>query len=249
MKTGVLGTVALAALLLVAACGGNSAATQPAGTRVQASQPGQAGAPIDVAAIQAGTTALQTQHDSWQYTTTTYESGTPSFTQTIAGNQQTEPQTAYNATLTREGMPDKRYTRIGDDIWYDDGTGSYVQTTASDSAVVSAYEPYSLDGLAQSAEQQGYQYLPVGEEKVGGVTTMHYRLDPATIDSIVKDMQGVTAADWAADVYLAVDDGSLLRLAWGPKTADDAQLTTGFDWMVTSIDCVCPVDPPAASPS
>ena len=98
----------------------------------------------------------------------------------------------------------------------------------------------------QAATAGNYQFEPVGTETVGGVTTTHYRLQEATIQSIVQNMTGMTTADWAADVYIANADGSLLRIAWGPRSADKAGLTTGVDYTVTAIDCLCPVDPPTA---
>src|SRR4051812_39000448 len=92
MKRGVLN---LAVAGLVAACGGDTPATQAprslgAGSspaRGQASQAGQRGATIDSAGIQAAVTALKTAHDSWQFSITTYESGTPDFSRTVAGTQ------------------------------------------------------------------------------------------------------------------------------------------------------------------
>ena len=86
------------------------------------------------------------------------------------------PQTAVSATLAQAGTADKRYTRIVDDIWYDAGTGTYVQTTAADSAVVSQFEPYYLNNLASAAEVNGYTYAPVGPDTVSGISTVHYRL-------------------------------------------------------------------------
>ncbi len=188
-------------------------------------------------------TALKV-HDSWQFTVTTYESGTPNFSRTIMGTQRTRPQAAVSSTVSQPAKPDERYTRIGDDVWYDTGTGSYTQTTASDSAVISQFEPYQLDGLVQSAVAQGYQFVVVGAEPVSGASTTHYRLLDATVQDIVKNMTGITAAEWAADVWTADADGSLMRIAWGPQSVDKAQLNAGFNYVVTSIDCTCPVDSP-----
>ena len=241
--------LALFAAVLLAACGSGApvsqAPTQAAQpSRAQSTQPGQGGQPIDTAAIQAAVAALKA-HDSWQFTVTTYESGTPNFSRNVTGTQRSNPQAAVSATFSQSGQPDKRYVQIGDDVWYDAGTGSYVQTTASDNAVISQFQPYYLEGLVSSAQGNGYQFQPVGPDTVSAVTTTHYRLADATIQSIVQPMNGLTAADWAADVWIADADGSLMRLAWGPQSVDKAQLQTGFNYVVTSIDCTCPVDPPA----
>ena len=241
--------LAAAAVILVAACGGGSTASQAPSQVAQSSHAsssgGQAGQPVDITGIQAAVAATKA-HDSWQFTTVTYESGTPNYSNNVVGTQRSTPQPAVKTTISRTGMPDKIYIQIGNDVWYDDATGSFVQTTASDNAVIQAFQPYYLDGLAQSAEDSGYEFQPVGPDTVSGVPTMHYRLDDATIQSIVSNMKGMTTADWAADVWIATTDGSFMRLAWGPQSTDKAQLQPGFNYVITSLDCVCPVDPPAA---
>lgn len=245
MKRGVL---AFAAVLFLAACGGNSAATQQPSqaqpSRAQVTQPAQGGDAIDVSGIQAAVAALKA-HDSWQFTVTTFESGTPNFSRTVTGTQRTAPQIAVSASHTVPGSSDFHYIRIGDDVWFDAGQATYTHTTAAEGPnLIVQYEPYYLDGLVQAAEANGYEYEPVGVETVSGVSAMHYRLSADDVDNIVESMTGITAAEWAADVWIAQADGSLMRLQWGPQSVDKAQLNPGFDYVVTSIDCVCPVDPP-----
>ena len=251
MKRGVL---AFAVMLTLAACGGNAPQTQAPGSassqvpqspRSQVTQAAQAGDPIDTAGIQAAVDTLKT-HDSWTFEATGYSSGTPNFQQTITGTQRTKPQPAVSATHNSPNASNFHYIRIGDDIWYDAGQGTYTEVTSADAKnLIAQYEPYYLDGVVKSAQVQGYEYEPVGSETVSGIATTHYRLADATIEQIVESMKGITAADWAADVYISDADGSLIRLAWGPQSVDKAQITMGFNYVVTSIDCSCPVDPPA----
>ncbi len=224
------------AALLVLACGGTAASpAAPTG--------GAQGDQLDTAGIQAAVATLKA-NDSFQFTVTTYESGTPNYSQQIVGTQRSQPQTAVSATFSRSGQGDLRYVQIGNDVWYDAGTGSYTQTTASDTAALSQFQPYYLDGLAQSAQSNDYVFALVGSDTVGGVATKHYRLAESTVQSIVAPMN-LAPADWAADVWISDADGSLQRLSWGPQSVDNAQLQTGFDYVVTAVDCTCPVDPPA----
>jgi len=235
-------------LAAVAACGGTGATTAPTAppsSRAQSSNPAASGGALDVTAVQAAVTALKTGHDSWQFTTTTYESGTPNFSRNVSGTQRVQPDDAVSLTISQAGKPDKRYTRIGTDVWFDTGNGTYTKTKVSDQYVVPQFEPYYLNGLVSAAEVNGYEFNPVGADTVSGVAATHYRLADTFLFGIVANMSNMTPADWAADVWIADADGSLLRLAWGPTSVDKAQLQTGFDYVVTSIDCSCPVNPPA----
>ena len=245
----VLTTLAMTAIaMLSAACGGSSATPAPASVAAASHAPaGSAavgGQTIDVAGIQAAVAALKA-HDSWQFSVTTFEAGTPNFSRLITGTQRTTPSDAVQLTMNQSGQPMKSYVRIADDVWYDAGTGTWNKTTASDNAVISQFEPYYLNGLVNSAESQGYQYQAIGADTIDGVASTHYRLADSFVQDIVKNMNGMTAADWAADVWISTADGSLMRLTWGPQSVDKAQVQAGVDYRITSIDCTCPVDPPA----
>jgi hypothetical protein len=101
----------------------------------------------------------------------------------------------------------------------------------------------------QSATDQDFDFEPVATETISGIATTHYRLSQDDLEKIVENLDDMTTADWAGDAWISDADGSLIQLAWGPQSLDDAQLTTGFKYLVTSIDCACPVDPPTAAPS
>lgn len=59
----------------------------------------------------------------------------------------------------------------------------------------------------------------------------------------VAATMNLTTAQWAADVWIATAGGYLVRLAWGPQTLDTAQIPVGFNYVVTAVDCSCPVAP------
>jgi len=230
----VVGT--LAGVLLLVGCGANPATPSPT------SPPSPS--PESTNLARATVTALTTQHDAWQFTGSTYESGSSKFSRTIAGTQSGSP-TALSLTVTQPGKPDMRYVRLGTDAWYDLGTGSYTATKSSDSYVNLDFQTYFLDSIVGAAETQGYEYRLVGADTVNGVAAMHYRLADQDLQGIVAYMPGITAADWGADIWVDNVDGSLLRLTWGPQAVDKAQLQTGYDYTVTAVDCDCAIRPPA----
>jgi hypothetical protein len=229
----------LTTVLLLAACGANEATTSPTtppATLAQNANPAL-----------AAVNALKTQHPTWQYTVTTYELGSPNFSRTIAGTEKTTPPTAVQFTVSQSAKPDLRYVRLGTDIWYDTGTASYTRSKADDQYVNADFQSYYMDSIVGAAESAGLDFETVGAETVSGVATTHYRLTDSAIAGMVANMTDVTPDDLAADMWVSDADGSLMRLAWGPKSLEKAQPQTGFDYVVTSLDCNCPVKPPAAS--
>ena len=227
----------LAGVLLLVGCGPNTATLSPT---VRPSP-----SPESTNLAQAAVTALTTQHDAWQFTATTYESGSPNRSRTIAGTQSDRSPTALSLTVTQLGKPDMRYVRLGTDIWYDSGTGSYTKSKASDNYVNLDFQTYFFESIVGAAEVQGYEYQSVGADTVNGVAATHYRLADHDLQGIVANMPGVTPADWGADIWVGNVDGSLLRLTWGPQAMDKAQPQTGYDYTVTAVDCDCAIRPPA----
>jgi hypothetical protein len=239
--------------VLGVACGGAPPTQAPGASSVQTTLPEVtlggppvAGEPIDSTAIQSAVTALKA-HDAWQFSVTLIRAGAPNTSQTINGTQRTAPQSAISAAQTVPGSNDFHYIRIGDDIWFDVGQATYTHVPASEATnLIAQYEPYYLDGLVTAAESQNYEFEPVGDESVSGVSTTHYRLSDDDVADIVETMHDITAAEWAADVWIAKDDGALMRIAWGPQSVDKAQIPVGFNYVVTSLDCACPIDPPTS---
>ena len=235
---------------IVIACGGSTATSAPTGAASSA-PPGVSGPPaggdtIDTAAIQAAIAELQA-HDSWDFEARYITAGPDGgFERTLSGTECRSPQQAVDALHQQPDGPDFRYVRIGDDIWYDVGTGSFTQVQAGDAGnLIDQYEPYYLVGLAESATSQGYEYELVNTDVMGGEESYHYRLSQAEREDIVESMEGITADQWGGDAWIALEGGSLMRLDWGPQTVDTAQIPTGFSYVVTSINTGCAVEPPA----
>ncbi len=227
--------VVLAALSLVVACGGSSATPSP--TAVPAT------VHPSTNPVQEATSALKSEHDAWQFTLTTYEPGSPNFSRTVTGTQTAKLPTAVSFTVVQSGKPDMRYVRVGTDVWNDTGAGSFTKTKASDAYVNLAFQTFYLDSILSEAATAGYEFDKVGAETVSGIAATHYRLADNFVQGLVANT-GTAAADWAADVWIADSDGSLVRLTWGPQSIDNVQDQTGFDYLVTSVDCNCPIGPP-----
>ncbi len=241
MAARVTGLVLLIAI--VVACG-SSAATSAPTTGAPTTEP-QTGDVIDTPAITAAVDALQTQ-DSWQFTVSYITPGPDGgLERTVTGTER-PVDNSIDAAHAQPGGLSFRYVRIGDDIWFDAGTGSFTQVEADGSEnLIDQYEPYYLNGLVESATSQDYEWELVGAETVSNIATNHYRLGQSDREDIVENLQGITADQWGGDVWIATDGGYLVGLDWGPQTTDTAQIPTGFSYLVTAVDCECPIEPPA----
>ena len=98
--------------------------------------------------------------------------------------------------------------------------------------------------MAESLSDQEFEFEPVGEEVISGINTMHYAMSEADKEDVVQTL-GIDPAGWAGDVWIATDGGYAMRVAWGPQSIDDAQISTGFNYVVTAVNCECPIEPPA----
>jgi hypothetical protein len=230
--------------VIAAACAGGSPATAPATAGAASSAP-VGGDVIDSAAITAAVDALQAR-GSWQFDVRYISAGPDGgFERTLTGTER-PPEDAVDALHEQPGGMQFRYVRIGDDIWFDAGTGTFTQVQAGDAGdVIEQYEPYYLEGLADSAQSQNYEFELVGPETVSNIATSHYRLSQSDRDNIVENLDGITADQWGGDVWIATDGGYLVGLNWGPQTTETAQIPIGFSYLVTAVDCECPIEPPA----
>jgi hypothetical protein len=255
-------STAIAAIaLLVIACGGGQGTPTAAPTSGSGQTPGAttsatantattgptaaAGEPIGSAQVQTAVDALKAQ-DSWQFEVTATTMGLSEGVQnTITGTQRTTPESAIDATHPQPGGSDFHYIRIGDAIWYDVGTDSFTEVQADDAEnLIAQYEPYYLNGLAESMLSQDFEFEPVGDEDVSGVATTHYQMSEEDRED-VTELLDIDPADWAGDVWIAKDGGHLMRMAWGPQSVEDAGISIGFDYLVTAVNCDCPIEPPA----
>jgi hypothetical protein len=204
----------------------------------------QPGEPIDADGITAAVDALESL-DSWQFTVQITNVGT---TQSITGTERRSPEFAVDAShqLTESEEP-FQYIRIGDDIWYDVGTGEFTQVQADQAQnLIDQYEPYYIGGLKDSVEVQGYEFDFVDNQTVNGIQSAHYLLSEADRENITESID-MEPGDFAGDVYIATDGGFLTRLTWGPQSVENAQITIGFDYQVTAVNCECPIAPPTNS--
>ena len=247
-------TTIIAFALVLVGCGGGQ---QPP-TSAASNLPGQSGAPatgsappvvagepIDTAQVQGAVDALKSQ-DSWQFEVTTTTLGLDGGVQTvISGTQTTTPENAIDASHPQPGGGDPfRYIRIGDSIWFDVGTGQFNEVQADEAEnLIAQYEPYYLNALAESMTQQDFLFEPVGDETISGIATTHYLLSEEDRADVTRTLD-IDLSKWAGDVWIAKDDGYAMRLAWGPQTIEDAQISLGFNYVVTAVNCECPIEPP-----
>jgi hypothetical protein len=239
MRTRVLGAVVT--LVVVAACGGVAPTPVP-------TLPPQPSPTPTANLVQTAVDTLESQHNSWQFTTTTYESGSPTFSRLIKGTQAPKSPSGLSFVITTPNKPSMKYVRLGNDVWFDSGTGSFTQSKADDNYVNLAFQQFYLDNLLTAVETPGFEFNSVGDEDVGGIAATHYRLADPYVQSLLGS-SGLTPADWGADAWISDADGSLLRLTWGPQSVDKAQAQPGFDYTVTAVDCNCPIKPPTTGTS
>jgi hypothetical protein len=249
---------ALVVVLLLSACGG-PAATQPApGTRTPtgatATPAGATATPagpvggesIDHTGIASALAALQSL-DSWAFAETYWIERTEGQEEFgVRGEENRKPVAAVHGEHPQEDGTIFEYFRIGDDIWYDLGTGNFTQIKASEAKnLIAQYEPFYITALAASVTAYtNVEYEPVGEETVSEIPAMHYRATQSDLENIVQ-LTNLQPAQWGADVWIAKDGAYLVRLAWGPQSSDTAQAIMGFNYYLLEVNCDCPIEPPA----
>lgn len=242
-------------LALMTACGGTGTpgVTQAPGLTATPIDGGQAtpagpgtGESIDSDGVAAALTALNAL-DSWTFEVKTWtKSLGKTIEQTVSGTERRKPEVAVDATH-HSPSGDFHYIRIGDDLWTNLGTDVFYHYDAADSAnLISQYEPLYVNGLVETvAGFARVEYEPVGPETVNGIAAVHYRASQSDREYLVQSYGGLTADQWAAEIWLAVDRGFVARLAWGPQSAETAQASMGFLYDTTSTNCGCPINPPA----
>lgn len=245
-----------ALLVALAACGGGQppGATQAPGTTASVGASATAGTqptggpvagePLGSEGVSAALTALQAL-DSWTFEVKTWtKSLGKTIEQTISGAQRMKPDVAIDA-MHHTPNGDFHYIRIGEDLWSNLATDEFYHYDAADSEnLISQYEPLYVSGLVETvAGFTRVDYEPVGPETVNGIAAVHYRATESDREYLVQSF-GLTADQWAADVWLAGDSGYVVRLAWGPQSVETAQASMGFLYDTTSTNCACPINPP-----
>lgn len=247
---------AILLMLVLVACGSSPASSPGGGTPAgpgsstaatsgtQPTSPPPEGGDGEPGDLSAAVDAL-TAHDSWtfevHYFVSALDTGIES---SVIGTERRKPLVAVDASHSQPTGTAFHYTRIGNDIWSDVGTGEPFHYDAAESEnLIEQYEPFHLNGLVEAAERSNVEYEPVGEDEANGIPAFHYRLSEADRENIVQ-LTDLEPDQWAGDFWVARDGGHLVRLAWGPQSVDTAQPTIGFIYDVTAVDCTCPIEPP-----
>jgi len=246
-----------AGALLIAACSGTTPgpSNPPAGGTPSSSTNGPAadtpgpeppaGGDILLAGDIAGALAALESQGSWMFDVSVIAASSGGDL-SIVGTERRDPVQAVSATHTTQGTA-FQYIRIGDDIWFDVGTGEWTRVDAGGARnLISQYEPFHAAGLVgYAAASKNDEYELVGQEDVNSVSTRHYRLTEHEREAVTERL-GLTPDQWLGDVWIATDGGYLVRFQWGPESFEVMQQTggIGFRFDATDFGCTCPVEAP-----
>jgi hypothetical protein len=86
----------------------------------------------------------------------------------------------------------------------------------------------------------------VAVETVNGAQAMHYTLSENDRENVTQFLE-IQPSLFAGEVWIALEDGHLVALAWGPQSKETADATMGFRYDVTSVNCGCPIEAPEES--
>jgi hypothetical protein len=144
---------------------------------------------------------------------------------------------------TTSGSEAFRIIEIGEDVWVDSGTGTYIKgamTKVQADAMLVSFDPGTF--MANLSKTDAAKYLqPQGVENKNGVNAAHFHADSTTP---VPAGASQIPAGATADLWVAVDGGYLVALeAKGFSTSSGLSDTTVE---VTNInDSTLTVSPPA----
>ena len=246
--------ILLAALAVACGGGASTATNRPSagGPPAASTAPGQPtplvveeGEPIEREHVLAAFEALESV-DSWTFTTTYWVKGsTENFEQTITGTERRNPAFAIDAIHEQPDGDEYRYIRVEDDIWTDVATGEFFHSDAAGSEnLIEQYEPYYGAALVDDAAGGGsLEFEPVGIETVNSRPAMHYTLSENDRENAVQFLD-IEPSQFAGEIWIAIDGGHLVALAWGPQSKETAGSTMGFRYDVTSVNCECPIEAP-----
>ena len=241
------------------ACGGGGsiATSRPsAGGPAASSTPAQPtplvveeGDSIEREHVLAAFDALQSL-ESWTFSGKYWTKGfDQNYEQSVTGTERRTPEVAvfgvHPQSTTGE---DFHYIRIGDDIWANAGQRDYFHYDADGAEnLIEQYEPFYVAALVDDIAGAGTrEFDPVGVETVNGRPAMHYTLSEFDLEKVTEFLH-IDPSLFAGDVWIAVDGGHLVAMAWGPQSKDAAGPTMGFRYDVTAINCECPIEAPEES--
>jgi len=230
-------------VLAVVACGGAAAA--PGGNGAGGAGTPEEQLPGDSSAtLQAAFDALMSA-ESFQFEATTREYGTYPAEATVSGTVRIAPVTASLFTWTSvDGTASSHLIHDGT-LWIDGGDGNLVNVGDVSDSIRDQQAAYEIREIWDALSHQLEDYELIGEEQVGGVGTTHYRLNDYRREQFVEMMK-IPVSQYSADIWID-GDGNLRKVFRGVQADDSGEPTKGSatTWLVTAIDCECPVEPPA----
>ncbi len=231
--------------LLVGACGGGAQAadndTNPDDTAAAAEildgDAAPAGESADEAWIARAIDALYARESfTFEMSSTTEGSSGIEIRRT---NGTVRPADASSVVNFEIGGSVSQYVTIADESWVDYGDGNYLSQETPDlsgEAVRTVWDE-RFAGYA-------HKFVVVGHETIHGQATTHVVIDPGVVEDQVQ-MFGEKYRAWTIDLWLAEDDGHLVRGIFGGPQAPLSYSVPQLAVDVTSIDCECPVHDPS----
>ena len=212
-------TLAIAAALAVAACGGSAPATQAPGGAASSTAPAasaaaaQPSAEVSQPSAEAsqapagdtgglsGAAARLSSINSYKFKMTLSGGsfGTMLGTEPITGTVTTNPKAAQMSMMGIDMVEADGKT------WIKMGTDWTESTDDSSSSLADSFAPEKMFGstLSDSAAQG---YKAAGEEQKNGVAAVHYKADANQLGEY-GSLFGVEGATWSADVWIAKEGG------------------------------------------
>jgi hypothetical protein len=228
-------------VMAVAACGGAAAApgANGGGNGSEEQIPGDNSATLKAAfdSVMAA--------ESFQFEATTQEYGTFPAKATASGTVRSAPVAASLFTWTAvDGTASSHLIHDGT-LWIDGGDGNFVNVGDVSDSIRDQQAAYEVRKIWDALSHQLDDYELVGEEQVGGVATTHYRLNDYRREQFIETMK-MPVSQYSADIWVDAD-GYLRKVFRGvqPDAAGEPAKGSATTWILTAIDCECPVEPPA----
>jgi hypothetical protein len=175
-------------------------ATTPAPTTAGATVGPEAS--VDVSAATAALAKLKT------YKVTMVVTGTSSVNIELVINN---APTAARSIRTTSGSVAIRVIEIGDDVWFDAGTGTFVKGAMPKAQADSMFAAFDLAAMVGGLQQGGVAdaMQNMGTEQKNGINAVHLHADEHTV---LPAGSSPIPAGATADFWIAVDGGYLVAL-------------------------------------
>lgn len=250
----------LVGALVVAACGGGTRAGEvdagdmPSGAGSASAAPG-ASAPAEPAgdvgsyadeALVAGAVDALMAHESFSYEVSSRgkASDDTEIRSTIRAIVRTSPEPARIVNFESQGSTTVFLT-IGDRYWADLGDGRFRPQETPFDANLPETDGSSLQNLFAMFDSHFDDLIVTGHETTHGVPTVHLTIDPYIVEQRVEAF-GEDERGWTLELYLAEDDGRLVRAVYGGPLANVGYFSLDdFAIDVKAVDCACPINEPS----